>query len=159
MEAFLKNFDLVPLDVLMALVDALLFVVLWKLLQRTLFDPYLKLIEAREAATVKAEEQAASLTEKSDILSLEYERQLTEVRVAALKEKLKALDQAKAQASKVIEQAETKAQEHIRSVRLEIDKEVRDLKSSAEAEVQSIAALLAERVQKVASSPATGGTA
>ena len=62
----LKNFDLVPLDVVMIAVWAALFVLLWQLLARFFFAPFLALTEAREAATTGAESGATAVRRSAE---------------------------------------------------------------------------------------------
>ena len=54
MEEILKQFDLSLTDSWMTLVGAVFFVVLWRFLAKALFEPFLRLTEAREAATTGA---------------------------------------------------------------------------------------------------------
>ncbi|MBX7142947.1 MAG: hypothetical protein K1X79_00700 [Oligoflexia bacterium] len=147
MESLLKNFDLVPLDALMILVSAVLFVILWRTLAQVLFNPYIRLIEARERATVGATEGAQSDRQKAEAVTQQYEQQLLNARIAAMQGKLAVVDNAKAQAAQVIEKAEGQAQEDVRSVRWQIANQRESIKTKSLSQVQTLADLIIARVK------------
>ena len=147
MESLLKNFDLVPFDVVMIVVSAVLFVVLWKTLGQVLFAPYLQLVEAREAATVGAEDTAKANHERAEALTAQYEEQLMAARVAAMEKKLSALAKAKAEAAAVVEKSEGAGQELLRSVRWEMAKKLDELRGQAFGETDKLADMIVERVK------------
>lgn len=156
MESFLKNFDLVPLDLAMILVCALLFVCLWRALGAVLFNPYIRLIEARERATIGATEGANSDRQKAENLMQQYEQQLMNARIAAVQAKLAVVDNAKAQAGQIIEKAEAKAQEEVRSVRWELASQKDSIKSKSLAQVQALADVILTRVRNPVSKVNSG---
>lgn len=147
MEAFLKNFDLVPFDLVMIAIGAVLFVCLWQILRIVVFQPYLKLVDARERATSGAEAQARANEERAMILFKEYEQKLMEERAVALKVKFEALSKAKAEAGRMINKAESEAQSYLEGVRKELDKEVGAVKQRVAFEAETLAGLLAERAK------------
>ncbi|MBN8548543.1 MAG: hypothetical protein J0M12_04430 [Deltaproteobacteria bacterium] len=150
MESILKNFDLVPFDVVMIVVSAVLFVILWKTLGQALFAPYMSLLEAREAATVGAEDTAKSDLERAEALTAQYEEQLMAARVAAMEKKLAAINKAKAEASGIVEKSEGAAQELLRSVRWEMAKKLDELRGQAFGDTDKLADMIVERVKNPA---------
>lgn len=121
MEAFLKTFDLEPIDVPMIVASALLFIVLWRALSKYFFTPYLNLIEAREKATTGAEKVSRETDEESTKLLAEYDSKLLDVRVAAMKIKLAKLAQAKEEAAKILDKAKFDSEELIKNSRRKIE--------------------------------------
>lgn len=147
MESLLKNFDLVPMDALMIAVCAVLFVVFYKTLGKVLFAPYLELIEAREAATVGAEDAAKADQQRAVEVTAQYEEQLMAARVAAMEKKIAALTTARKEASTIVEKAEGAAQELVRSVRWEMAKKLDELRGKAISDVDALADMIVQRVK------------
>ena len=131
MEEILKNFDIVPLDVLMIGVCSLLFIGLWKLLDKTLFTPYMALLEAREALTTGAASTAGDLLNKTDLAISKYNELITTARVSSMKKKLDAVNAAKSEAAKIVEAADAESQELLRTARWETAQKIASLKTDA----------------------------
>ena len=155
MSEILKSFDLVPLDAIMIAVSAALFVVLWKTLGKALFEPYVALVEARESATIGANDTAYAERAKASALYEDYEQKLMSARVAAMEKKLSAISKAKEEADGLVEKAEDAAQELVRSVRWEMAKSVDELRTKAFGEVDALADMIVSRVKN----PATRSSA
>ncbi len=147
MAELLKTFDLTPLDAQMILVWAVAFVILWQILARVLFGPYLKLVETRDAQTTGAEDNAKSLTAKADELMLKYEDRITQARIAGMKEKNETLSKARTEAQAITEQADAKAQEKIQKSREELNARLATLKSELERDCESMAASITEKLR------------
>lgn len=151
MEATLKLLDLVPFDVVMIVVCALLFLCFWRVMEKHFFTPYLNLLEARETATLGAEESAISGMKQAEILKSEYENKIMQVRVAAIEKKLSTLDLAKKQAATILEDAEGEAQEQVRNVRWDLANKMTQLRQQAQSQVGSMADLICSKAKKPAS--------
>lgn len=149
MEAFLKNFDLVPLDVLMIVVCSVAFVVFWQVLSQVLWKPYLQLIDAREKATVGAQEGAHEDRARAEELKRQYEEKVGAARVAAMEKKFSLLENAKREAHTLVEKAEGEAQEHVRAVRWEIGSKMEDFQKRAAQEVEGLSRIIVERAKAV----------
>lgn len=147
MEDILRNFDLVPFDLVMIGVGAVLFVTLWQALQAVLFKPYLSLVEAREAATSGTETRARLDEEKAASLLRDYEEKLTGERIAALRVKLDSVSKAKAEAARLVERAEGEARMRLEKTRQEISREAMELQRSSLLQVEAIADLIVQRVK------------
>jgi F0F1-type ATP synthase membrane subunit b/b' len=147
MEEILKKFDLVPADVTMIVVGALLFVLFWKTFGKLVIVPFAELVAARERATIGADEAAHELHEKAKTLSEQYENRLTEERVKSLRVKFDAVANAKAAAAKVVAEAEAKAQEQTKSARAEIATQLHTLRSQALRETESVAQAMADKAK------------
>lgn len=147
MAEFLKNFDLVPFDVLMIVVCAVLFLGLWKFLDKVLFGPYLGLIEAREKLTIGAGDTATAERAKAKSLTEEYEQKLMAARVSAMEKKLGAISKAKTEADSIVEKSEHSSQELLRSVRWEMAKKIDEMRGKAFGEVDSLVDMIVNRVK------------
>jgi F0F1-type ATP synthase membrane subunit b/b' len=153
MVEILKKFSLEPLDIPMILISALLFVALWKILDKKLFSPYLALLDARDSLTTGAADSARELLQKAETLTNEYNGRIVQTRVEAMKLKLEAVNAAKAEAQSITEQAEGEAQELIRNARWETAQKITALREEAFREADRMADAI---VQKLAA-PAKSG--
>ena len=149
MNEILKMFDLTPLDLKMIAVWAVAFVVLWKLMGRFFILPYMRLVEAREAATIAARETAVELTRSADELQLEYDRRISSERGRFLQQKQESLDRVKAEADSILESAERDSRQYRDAFRGELQRELQDLKSAAASQTGSVAAMLVEKLKKI----------
>jgi F-type H+-transporting ATPase subunit b len=154
MEAFLKNFDLVPQDLRMILLGAVLFVVLWKLLQAVLFAPYIKLLEAREAASTGAQATAQRNNADAQETLAKYNEELTAARVAFMGARNEAIERAREQADQIVGKAEHEVRQTIEAAHKEVS---RDLEAVAEV-VQREAEQLGNTMANQAQSLATGNS-
>ena len=149
MESILKNFDLVPLDALMIIVCALLFVVFWKALTVSLWQPYMNLIEARESATIGAQDGASTSRQQAVDLLNKFEENIGSARISAMEKKLSMLEKAKKEAHTIIEKAEGEAAESVRAVRWQIENSREEVQRRANQEIDGLARSIAERVRVV----------
>ena len=151
MADLLKLFDLVPRDVPMILICAILFVALWKVLGRVLFDPYLNLIEAREAATQGAQGLSHDKLKQADTLLEEYNSKLSDHRQRLIQDKLSKTLAAKAEADKLIHKTEDEARAKLSATKEEIkQQEIR-----ARQDLNQQAAALAEIIVRKLKTPTT----
>ena len=153
METFakiLKNFDLVPFDVLMIGVGAALFVVLWRVLARVFFIPYLTLVEAREQATSGADLAAGDMRKRAEQIRRNYENRITAARVEAVKEKLDAVQAAKREAARILDKAEGQAQETLRSARWDMGRKIGELRTEILREADRIAGQIVDKLMRPA---------
>ncbi len=139
MEALLKTFDLTPVDGYMILVVAVLFVLLWRTLDRVLFTPYLNLIDAREQATVGVEAEAQKAYVKAEVGAQEYEGKIGEARRIAMEKKLVVLDSAKKEADSIVEAAENQAEKIILAAREQTKRDAEAAKKSAFVTAEALA--------------------
>jgi len=147
MKEILKNFDLVPADVVMIVVGALFFVLFWKTFGKKVIEPFAALVAAREQATIGADETAGDLRRKSISLTEQYENRLTEERVKALRIKFDSVAQAKAAAAKVVGESEAKAQEVTKAARAETGRQLHTLRQQALRETDSLAQAMADKAK------------
>lgn len=123
-----------------------IFTVLFFLISKVYFKPFLKLIETRHKKTVEDREAAERLMEQAQARFDEYQRRLTEERAAARKEFEEVLNQAKKEENALLSHAREEAkkitQEAAESAAAQRDKLRREL----EVDVESIAHNISERL-------------
>lgn len=154
MEDILRTFDLTPLDAQMILICAVLFVGLVSLLRRNLFSPYLVLLEARENATSGAYKQVEQIKAQSENLNNEYDTQMVDERVAAMKVKLSKIAASKREAQNIIEKAQNNAEQIIKESRASLRQELDVLRKESLQEVQELSNLTVQQILTSADSTA-----
>ena len=153
MEGILKTFDLAPLDVPMIVIGGLAFVVFYLLMRRSVFGPFLALVEAREAATEGATASASADLKKAAGLELEFEEKILEARVAALNEKSKKLETARKEASAILSAAEAKAQSILKDEREKLQTNIEALRAETMGRAEDLVTVIVSKLE----SPSAGG--
>ena len=147
MTELLKTFDLNLEDLKMIFVWAVCFVAIWQLLARTLFGPYIKLAEEREAVTTGAEINAKEQNKLADELTAQFEDRMTVARVNAMKIKLAALNKARTEAQGIIEKAESGAQDKLKTNRDQLKVRLDAMRKDLERECDNMVAMITEKVK------------
>ena len=148
MKEFLKTFDLTQTDAIMIVVWLFAFVVIWKLLAQYFFLPYLKLIEAREAASSGANDLAQEKNKKADQLQKDYEKRLLEEKVKVLNVRTQQLTAAKREAQTILESAEKEAQAFTAKSRDELKTRMASVTRNVPTEAEALANLLIDKIRK-----------
>ena len=138
----------------MILAGIVLFTLLLKSLRNFVFLPYLALIEAREAATIGAEETAGNNQDQADIVLRDYRNQINEERASSMKTRAMLLSRTKADAEKIIENAEVEARQIARRVRSEIAEKTTAMRKISFQEAEKISRAMAQKsLEEAAKSP------
>jgi len=136
----------------MILLCAVLFFVLYRLLEAKLFHPFIGLVEARESATIGAEAIAEINSAEAIELVSRYELELTKARARLMEERMRLIGEAKRDASAIIEAADGKAQEEVRNVRWDLLNRREEMRRETLKQAQELAD---ELVAKLKNPPAT----
>lgn len=147
MNSILKTLDLQPADPLMILVCAVIFFFFWKILAKSLFLPYLQLLEKREAQTIGREHSAAEKLRQAAALQAELDRKITEIRIEAIRKKNEELKKVRDRASVILEKAETAAQEQLRKSRWQIAENMDSYKQEVFKEAEQMARTVVDRLR------------
>lgn len=147
MAELLKTFDLAPQDLKMIIVWAICFVALWQILARVLFNPYLRLVESREAVTTGAGESAKLQLAQADELLAQYEDRLTQARVNGMKEKMAIINRTRSEAQEILEKSERAAQDKIRANREDLQNRLTALKSELERDCDSMVSEISNKLK------------
>jgi F0F1-type ATP synthase membrane subunit b/b' len=132
----------------MILVWAIVFVGFWKLIDKYLFSPYLRLVEAREEGTSGALSKARDTEAKAEILLKEYESRIIEERIHAMKIKLSKLSDAKKKASEIVERAQNEAEEYVKNARSKVTASIASIKQESFQDVDKMSDMIVQRIRE-----------
>lgn len=147
LESVFKTFQLTAQDAHMIYWGAVGFTSIWVMLDLVFFGPYLKLLEARDAATEGASEAATQLELEAGRLSDQYEAQIMTARRAALDTKSKEIGRAKAEANRLVEEAQTQARAALTKARIDRADELKRLLNDSSKNVEELSKLVAVQLR------------
>jgi F-type H+-transporting ATPase subunit b len=116
-----------------------LFLVLWVVLSRVLFRPYIAVLEERERATSGTANETAALEREGARLKAQYEEQLTQAQAAAAAIKEAILQEARQQRESILSRAREEATASLEKTRHEIQAQVDQERRRAMAETGELA--------------------
>ncbi len=145
-----ESLKLTPTDLIFIPIGSFLFFVFWKLMENAVFDPFLALHEAREAATEGSQELALEKLAEATRLENEAEDQINLARRDAVQEKMSQVAEAKKQASLVITDAENQAMQNSERAIKEAADRITKLKADLETQAGQLAG---DVVDKLKSAP------
>lgn len=132
------------------LYQVILFLILWLLLDRLLFRPYLALLERRERQTLGVREETRALIHEGERLKAQYEEATAqaEARGGAAKDVI--LAEARRQCESILNLAREHANRALAERRQEIQSQMQQAQRLAQAEAATIAQ---EMVRKILGRP------
>lgn len=136
---------MISLD-LSILYQIILFVALWLILNKILFQPYLQLLEERERRTIGAEHDSADLEHEGARLRAQYEEKIAQAQTAAYAAKDTILQEARQQREKILGQARAAAASKLEQARREISLALEKEKALAAAEAAAVAGEMVSKV-------------
>jgi F-type H+-transporting ATPase subunit b len=128
------------------LYQVILFVILFLILNKVLFQPYLHLLDERERRTTGAQHDSSDLEHEGARLRVQYEEKIAAAQSAAYADKERILQSARAEREKILGDARQEAAQILDSARQEIASAVAAEQSLAAAEAATIAAQIASKV-------------
>jgi F-type H+-transporting ATPase subunit b len=128
------------------LYQIVLFVVLWLILNKILFQPYLHLLEEREDKTSGTEHDSAALEHEGARLRAQYEEKIAQAQVAGYAAKDAILQDARRQREKILSQARADATSVLERVRREVATAMAKEKQLAVAEAAVVASEMVSKV-------------
>jgi F-type H+-transporting ATPase subunit b len=102
------------------LYQIVLFVVLWLILNKLLFQPYLRLLDERERRTTGAQRDSADLEQEGERLRARYQEKIAQGQAAGYAAKEAILQEARAERAKILAEARQAAAQNLEGVRSEI---------------------------------------
>jgi F-type H+-transporting ATPase subunit b len=126
--------------------QAILFVILWLVLNKILFQPYLKLLEEREHKTTGAEQDSDDLERQGAQLRAQYQEKIAEAQSAGYAAKDAIVRAAREERERVLGRARQEAANYLERVRQEIAAAVEREKRLASAEAAAVAADMVSKV-------------
>lgn len=136
---------MISLD-LSILYQIILFVALWLILNKILFQPYLRLLEERERRTIGAEHDSADLEHEGARLRARYEEKIAQAQTAAYAAKDAILQEARQQREKILGEARAAAASKLEQARREISLALEKEKALAAAEAATVAGEMVSKV-------------
>src|ERR1044071_7154097 len=110
---------MISLDITI-LYQIVLFIVLWLILSKILFQPYLHLLEQREHRTTGAEHDSPDLETEGSRLRAKYEEQISQAQIAGRAAKEAIVQEGRQQREKILAQARQEATSQLERVRREV---------------------------------------
>lgn len=141
------NLELNAMDVRMIPVGGLLFFIFWRLMAEGVFKPYLKLFEAREAATIGSLDAANEIISEAKKLEAEYEDGVFNARKKAVSDKLLKLEEIKKENTAALSEAESKAAEITEQSRKNLEVKISELRSSLDSKVEELSGEVVEKIK------------
>ena len=128
------------------LYQIILFVVLWLILDKILFQPYLRLLEERERKTTGAQHDSADLEQEGARLRAQYQEKIAQAQTAGYAAKDAILRDARQQREKILAAARQEAKQTLERVRGEIASAMEREKRLAAAEAATVAGEMVSKV-------------
>ena len=128
------------------LYQVILFVILWLILKKVLFQPYLKLLDERERQTTGAQHDSTELEHEGARLRAQYEEKIAQAQSLAAGERERVLQTARQEREKILAQARQEAEQTLARRRQEIAAAVEAERRLAAAEAAIIGAEIASKV-------------
>ena len=124
----------------------ILFVVLWVILNKLLFQPYLHLLEEREHQTTGAQHDSVELEYEGAKLKAQFDEKMAQGQAAGYAAKEAINQDARQQREKILGQAREDAARSLEQVRQEVATAMEQEKRLAAAEVNAVAADMVNKV-------------
>ncbi|HWO42871.1 MAG TPA: ATP synthase F0 subunit B [Candidatus Eisenbacteria bacterium] len=124
----------------------ILFVVVWWILARVLFRPYLSLLEEREKRTAGAQQSAEALTHEGARLKAEYEEIIADARTRGTAAKEAIVEEGLRQSAELIGRSREEASRMLERVRQELGAQLEKERRLAAGEAAAIAQELVVKV-------------
>ena len=123
-----------------------LFLVLWFVLSKVLFRPYLKLLEEREGKTAGARNETADLESAGARLKAQYEERIAQAQAGGGAAKESIVQAARQRREQVLNQARQEATAILERVRREVASQMARERQLAAAEAATVARQMASKI-------------
>lgn len=128
------------------LYQIILFVILWLILNKIFFQPYLHLLEERERRTTGAEHDSADLEHEGARLRAQYEEKITQAQSAAYAAKDAVVSEGRQQRENILSEAREQSAGKLNQVRREVAEALQHAQAQASAEAAAVAADMVSKV-------------
>lgn len=128
------------------IVQVVAFLVLWLLLSKLLFGPFLGLVEERERKTEGAKAQASALAAEADKLRAEYERGVKSAREEGYRVREGLIQEGRQTHEELLARSREEASRLLQGVREEIQRAMKTEREVAARETEAIARQMAEKI-------------
>ncbi|HXG51903.1 MAG TPA: hypothetical protein VNN77_10900 [candidate division Zixibacteria bacterium] len=124
----------------------LLFLLLWVVLSRLLFRPYLHVLEERERRTSGTEQEANRLAGEAARLKGEYEERIAQAQAAGAAARDAVVQEGREQRERIIAEARREAAATLERIRRELHEQMQRERAIAAAEADLVAREMASKV-------------
>jgi F-type H+-transporting ATPase subunit b len=124
----------------------ILFVALWVILDKLLFQPYLHLLAERERKTTGAEHDSSALEHQGARIKTQYEEKIAQAQAAGYAAKDAIVQDGRQQREKILSQARAEAAGTLERVRKEVASALEQERRLAVAEVNNMAGAMVAKV-------------
>jgi F-type H+-transporting ATPase subunit b len=124
----------------------ILFLILWVILSKVLFHPYLSLLDERERKTAGALQEARDLEREGERLRVEYEEKIAQAQAAGYAAREAILKAASEQREKLLAQAREEAASVLEKARAEVRAQMEKESQLAVAEAANIAREMVSKI-------------
>jgi len=121
------------------LYQIVIFLVVWLMLSKVLFRPYLDLLEERERKTSGTRHDTSQLEHEGARLKAEYEEKITQARRAGIAAKDAIIRDGRQERERLLQQAREEAARTLESVRRDVQSQLERERELAAAEVAGVA--------------------
>jgi F-type H+-transporting ATPase subunit b len=129
---------MIALDI-SVLYQIIIFVLLWLILSRVLFRPYLELLDERERRTTGARHDSDELEREGARLKAEYEEKIAQARAAGTAAKDAIVQQGRQERERLLQQAREEAALTLESARREVQRQLARERGLLATEVAEVA--------------------
>jgi F-type H+-transporting ATPase subunit b len=126
--------------------QVVIFVVLWLILSRLLFRPYLGILQERENRTSGTLHESDDLDREGARLKFQYEEKIAEAQSSGAAAKEAILQQARQEREKILSEARQEATLNLEAVRAEVQRRLEQERRLAAAEVDGLAREMANKI-------------
>jgi len=124
----------------------IIFLVLWAILSKVVFRPYLGLLDERDRKTSGARREAADLELEAERLKAEYDEKIAQAEAAGSVAKESILNEARQRRDELLTRAREEASSALESVRQELQSQIVKERQLAAAEAQNVARDMARKI-------------
>jgi F-type H+-transporting ATPase subunit b len=128
------------------LYQIIIFLVLWLILNKVLFQPYLALLEERERRTGGAQHDASELEHQGARLKSEYEERISQARGVGIAARDALIQEARQERERLLQGAREQAALKLESARREVQSQLERERGLLAAEVAVLAQDMASKV-------------
>lgn len=127
-------------------VQIVLFFVLWAGLKKLLFDPFVAMLEAREARTSGAKAAAAQTRSATEVSAAEYEHKLQDARQQAARDAGVVRTATSAEEQRVLEAVREESTRQLAVLRDNLARQAEAARPTLDGEAQQLATRMVERI-------------
>ncbi len=128
------------------LIQAVVFWIIWFLLNQVFFKPFSRVYEKRGLKTVKAIEEARLLNKESEDLEAELRKKINEAIESANNLRLSVTEEAKKSRETMLQKANTAMQDQVKAMIGQLEKEKTEILNRLSSDIQQFVPLISRKM-------------